>query len=111
MGKCICPLSCSVLYNFLHDVVKRGWAMGMHPLPSPAWADFTLMIKCMPESGHCHSVYSVMFTTGGGVKFILFIYLHTIQSFEGGLCHCVQTLLVSQYVCRTVKDCTLSLSL
>ncbi len=45
MGECICPLSCSVLYNFVHDVVKGGWAMGMQPLPSPAWADFTLMIK------------------------------------------------------------------
>ncbi len=57
--------------------------MDMYPLPAPVWADFTLMMKCTPESGHCHSVYSVMFTTAGGVKFILFIYLHTIQSFEG----------------------------
>jgi len=22
------------------------------------WVDFTLMMECMPESGHCHSVYS-----------------------------------------------------
>ncbi len=54
----------------------------MQHLPSPAWADFTLLMKCTPESGHCHSVFSVMFTTAGEVKFILFIYLHTIQSFE-----------------------------
>ncbi len=29
----------------------------MHPPPSPAWADFTFMIECTPQSGHSHSVY------------------------------------------------------
>ncbi len=28
----------------------------MHPLPSPAWANFSIMMECMPESGRCHSV-------------------------------------------------------
>jgi hypothetical protein len=32
----------------------------MHPPPSPAWANFTLMIECKPESSRCYSVYSVM---------------------------------------------------
>ncbi len=29
------------------------------PPPSPAWANFTLMIECTPESSGCNSVYSV----------------------------------------------------
>jgi hypothetical protein len=30
--------------------------------PSPAWANFSIMMECTPESGSCHSVcmYSVM---------------------------------------------------
>ncbi len=46
--------------------------MGMHPPPSPAWANFTLMIECTLESSRCYSVYSVVLTvkstigTGGG---------------------------------------------
>ncbi len=31
----------------------------MHPPPSPAWANFTLMMECRPESSVCYSVYSV----------------------------------------------------
>jgi hypothetical protein len=31
----------------------------VHPPPAPAWANFTLMIKCTPESDCCYSVYSV----------------------------------------------------
>ncbi len=27
-------------------------------LPSPGFADFTIMMKCTIESGRCHSVYS-----------------------------------------------------
>jgi hypothetical protein len=34
------------------DRVKGG---GVHPPPSPDWADFTIMMECTPESGHCHS--------------------------------------------------------
>ncbi len=36
-------------------VKERGWA----------WAAFTLMMECTPESGHCHSVYSVVQTLLG----------------------------------------------
>ncbi len=33
----------------------------MHPPPSPERrADFTIMMECVPESGHCYSVYSVV---------------------------------------------------
>jgi len=35
---------------------ERG---GHAPPPSPAWANFTLMMECMPESSRCYSVYSV----------------------------------------------------
>jgi len=38
------------------DIVKGG---GSALPPSTAWAVFTLMMECTPESGHCHSVYSV----------------------------------------------------
>jgi hypothetical protein len=31
----------------------------VHPPPSPAWANFTLMMECTPESSRCYSVYSV----------------------------------------------------
>jgi hypothetical protein len=31
--------------------------MGVHPPPSPAWANFTVMIECTPESSRCYSVY------------------------------------------------------
>ncbi len=38
------------------NVMKGG---GRAPLPSPAWANFTLMMECAPESSRCYSVYSV----------------------------------------------------
>jgi hypothetical protein len=41
------------------DRVKREGACTPLP-PSPGWADFTIMMECMPESGNCHSVYSVV---------------------------------------------------
>ncbi len=34
--------------------------MGVHPPPAPAWANFTLMMECMPESSRYYSVYSVV---------------------------------------------------
>jgi hypothetical protein len=34
--------------------------VGVHPPPSPAWANFTLMTECTPESSRCYSVYSVV---------------------------------------------------
>jgi hypothetical protein len=36
----------------------------MHP-PSAAWANYSLMMEFMPESGHCHSVYFVDDTAVG----------------------------------------------
>ncbi len=44
----------------IHIFSERGWA---HPLPSPGWADFSIMIKCTSESGHCHSVYTLWLGT------------------------------------------------
>ncbi len=41
-------------------MVKVMKGVGVHPPPSPAWANFTLMIECKPESSRCYSVYSVM---------------------------------------------------
>jgi hypothetical protein len=40
------------------DIVKGG---GRARPRSPAWADFTLMMECTPESGNCYSVYSVFY--------------------------------------------------
>ncbi len=38
-------------------ISERGWSCSVHrPPPSPAWANFTLMMECTPESGRCHSV-------------------------------------------------------
>jgi hypothetical protein len=35
------------------DRVKGG---GREPTPSPGWAEFTIMMECTPESGHCQSI-------------------------------------------------------
>jgi hypothetical protein len=42
--------------------------MGVHPPPSPARANFTLITECTPESSGCNSVYSVSLleTVDGG---------------------------------------------
>jgi hypothetical protein len=34
----------------------------VHPPPSPARTDFTLITECTPESSGCNSVYSVLDT-------------------------------------------------
>jgi hypothetical protein len=34
----------------------------VHPPPSPARANFTLITECTPESSGCNSVYSVVYT-------------------------------------------------
>jgi hypothetical protein len=36
--------------------------VGVHPPPSPAWANFTLLMECTPESSRYYSVYSVEVT-------------------------------------------------
>ncbi len=35
------------------EIEWKGW--GLHP-PSLAWANFSIMMECTPESGRCHSV-------------------------------------------------------
>jgi hypothetical protein len=40
--------------------VIRGGGRAVHPPPSPARANFTLMTECTPESSGCNSVYSVV---------------------------------------------------
>ncbi len=36
--------------------------VGVHPPPSPARANYTLMTECTTESSGCYSVYSVTLT-------------------------------------------------
>jgi hypothetical protein len=38
---------------------KYSDGMGMHPPSLPAWANFSIMMECTPESGRCHSVYTL----------------------------------------------------
>ncbi len=40
----------------------------MHPPPSPARTDFTLITECTPESSGCYSVYSVVGTSVGATR-------------------------------------------
>ncbi len=49
-------LSWCAHYNFVRDVrySERGWACT--PPPPPAWANFSIVMKCTPGSGLCHSV-------------------------------------------------------
>ncbi len=40
--------------HFASDGRKIEWKVeGVHPQPSPGWAEFTIVIECKPESGHC----------------------------------------------------------
>ncbi len=32
----------------------------MHPPPSPGWADFTIMMKCTPETGYFFATLCVL---------------------------------------------------
>ena len=42
------------------DIVKLK-KDGRAPSSSPGWADFSIMMECTPESGHCESsVYNVL---------------------------------------------------
>jgi len=34
----------------------KGGGCAVHPPPTSAWADFTIMIECTPEIDICHSV-------------------------------------------------------
>ncbi len=64
----------SQLEGIYHNLIRDGrqsereWLGNGHghaPPAPPAWADFTLMMECTPESGHCHSVYSAVQTLLG----------------------------------------------
>jgi hypothetical protein len=61
-GECIRPLGWSVctLYNatlyVIVNIVKGDGGAPLHPPPTPAWANFSIMMECTPESGRCHSV-------------------------------------------------------
>jgi hypothetical protein len=48
-------------YTATLQTMKGG---GRAPPPSPAWANFTLMMEFTPESSRCHSVYSVVPPSG-----------------------------------------------
>jgi hypothetical protein len=41
----------------------------VHPAPSPARANFTLMTECMPERSGCYSVYSMVCTVPQSVRY------------------------------------------
>jgi hypothetical protein len=65
------------------NVVKGG---GRAPPPAPAWANFTLMTECTPDSDCCYSMYSVVKATAEvlspqkrtstlrKMKFLIFFY-------------------------------------
>ncbi len=59
LEKYVCPLSWSVHCNFIGDGKCKEKGVGVHPPPSSAWSNFTLMMECTPESSRCYSVYSV----------------------------------------------------
>jgi hypothetical protein len=45
----------AILYMMV-NIVK---GVGVHPPPSPAWANFSIMMECTPEHGSCHSVFTL----------------------------------------------------
>ncbi len=76
-GKCTCPLSWSVHHNLyvMVDIVKRGWTW--------VWANISIMIEYTPESGRCHSVYSVLQTHSQAAVLTeetIYLFLH-IQNY------------------------------
>ncbi len=44
------------------NVMKGSVRLDVHPPPLPAWANFTFMMECTPESSRCYTVYSVVQT-------------------------------------------------
>ncbi len=40
-------------------ILYKYKVVGVHPTPSPAWTNFTLMAECTPESRRYYFVYSV----------------------------------------------------
>ncbi len=37
--------------NFVRDGEYSKKGVGLHPPPSPPWANFSIMMECTPESG------------------------------------------------------------
>ncbi len=80
IGECIRPLSWSVHHNFVlvrdGRYSKRGF--GRAARPSQGWANFSIVIECTPESGHCLSLYNL--GRGGGCLFYsaVFLVLYTL---------------------------------
>ncbi len=59
--------------------VMKG--VGVHPLPPPGQANFTLMTECTPESSRYYSVYSVVTGMGEGhYTQTICIYVHFVRS-------------------------------
>ncbi len=58
----------------------------MHPLPSPAWANFTLMVEGTPESSRCYSVYS-MDSTAPPRKYLQFCSHYVDDQYHKILTH------------------------
>jgi hypothetical protein len=51
---------CATTFLVMGERGPEGGRAPPRPPPSPGWADFTIMMECTPEIGHCHSVYSVV---------------------------------------------------
>jgi hypothetical protein len=57
-------MASQVLYTttlpLMVDRVKgEGHTPPMGGAPSPVWAEFTIMMECTPESGHCQPICSL----------------------------------------------------
>jgi hypothetical protein len=75
-GVYLFPLSWSLHHNFAHD--GRYSERGRACTPTITRLGlFTIMMECMPENGHCHSVYSVGYPP----------YLTVISIFEQYVLH------------------------
>jgi hypothetical protein len=54
--ECICLLSWGVHCNFVRGgKYSERKGMGVHPPPSPAWANFSILMEGTQERGRCHS--------------------------------------------------------
>jgi hypothetical protein len=56
----------ATLYIVPYVMVNVVKGVGVHPPPTPAWANFSIMMEYTPESGRCNSAYSEVDT---GSKF------------------------------------------
>ncbi len=54
------------------DRVKGGGRVPPHP--SPGWADFTIIMECKQENGHCHAVF-LSKEVFNGMAILIFMFL------------------------------------